>query len=243
MRERRRRTGRIVSARARDEMLCLLAHELKTPLTVIKGYADQLAWANGQGQPLMLEDSLAAIQRQVDRLRELVCDLLDHAAADLRQLELRMQAIPISEVLDELLTDLAVAHGREIERRVTPGLWVTGDRARLEQVVRNLLDNACKYSPPETPVRVTLQPRGAEVALAISDQGEGISAEVLPHLFDPFYRSPAARQYQPAGGFGLGLALCRQLVLQHRGAIDVESAPGAGSTFCVRLPLRSSDDT
>jgi signal transduction histidine kinase len=209
---------------------------MQTPLTVIKGYADQLAWAHEQAEPLMLEESLAAIQRQVEHLRKLARDLLDHTAADLRQLCLQVHEIPFSEVVEELLTDLAVAHGREIQRQVTPGLWVRGDRVRLEQVVRNLLDNACKYSPADTPVRVTLQPRGDEVALAVSDQGEGISADELPHLFDPFYRAVTVRDRLPHGGFGLGLALCRQLVLQHQGVIDVESAPGAGSTFNVRLP-------
>jgi len=223
-------------ARERDTALCVLAHELQSPLTVIKGYADQLCWAHERGEPLQLDDALAAIRRQVERLRALVRDMLDQTAANLRQLRLEMSDVSLSELLDVLLTDLAVAQRREVLREVTPNLWVRGDRRRLEQVVRNLLENACKYSPADTPVRVTLAPRGAEVAMAITDQGEGIPAEELPRLFAPFYRTASARARQPRGGLGLGLALCRRLVAQHHGAIRVESTPGAGATFYVYLP-------
>jgi signal transduction histidine kinase len=125
-------------------------------------------------------------------------------------------------------------HQFVIEGDDTP-LLVQGDELRLEQVVHNLIGNAVKYSPAGGLVRLTLQQRGEQVSLAVTDHGMGISAAALPHLFDRFYRAPNAADHA-ISGLGIGLYVVHEIVVLHGGTVTVTSEEGVGSTFTVVLP-------
>ncbi|HEY3376962.1 MAG TPA: PAS domain-containing sensor histidine kinase [Armatimonadota bacterium] len=227
-----------ITVDASPPALCLTSHELQSPLTVIKGYAEQLLWAQQHGQPLALEAALQAITRQTERMQRLITDVLTLSAEQARPLALERREVEMCPLIARVLDELFVTNRRPVERRLTPHVRLHGDPLRLEQVLYNLLDNAFKYSPPASPVSVTLTGDEAQVTLSVHNEGEGIPADELPHVFDPFYRARAARTGREAGGFGIGLALCRHIVELHGGVVQVESTPGAGVTFSVQLPCR-----
>ncbi|HEX2949718.1 MAG TPA: ATP-binding protein [Armatimonadota bacterium] len=222
--------------RAKEEFICITSHELQSPLTVIKGYAEQLLWSQQQQLPMSLVDSLQAIDRQVVRMRRLISDLLDISAAEINKLQLELGAVDLSELIRKISHDVAMIHQRMVNQELIPGLIIRCDALRVEQIIRNLLDNAFKYSPPHTEVTVKLRTWEHEVEVIVSDQGDGIPSEEIAQLFTPFYRAKLARKNKPTAGFGLGLALTNHLVRKHGGKITVESIVGVGSTFHVFLP-------
>jgi signal transduction histidine kinase len=127
-----------------------------------------------------------------------------------------------------------------VEVPTTPTLLVRGDALRLEQALRNVLQNAIKYSPAGGEVRVEAQRGGAWAALTVTDQGIGIPPEALPQLFDPYYRAPSVRS-EHISGLGIGLFVTREIVALHGGEIAVSSAEGLGTTVSIRLPLLTAD--
>jgi signal transduction histidine kinase len=222
--------------RAKEEFVCITSHELQSPLTVIKGYADQLLWARTQGQDHIDDASLLAIDRQVARMRRLVQDLLDISSAAINRLHLEISDIALDDALARMVDEFSQTSGRIVTLTAASGARVRGDLLRLEQVVRNLLDNAAKYSPTDTPIAVTLTADAHEVHVAVRDAGNGIPPEEVALIFDPFYRARAARVSMPTVGFGLGLTLCRHIVERLGGRITIDSTPGEGSVFTVVLP-------
>lgn len=225
-----------------EEVLCMASHELQSPLTVIKGYVDQLRWARAQQQPVPLDQALEAIERQVGRMQRLVHDVLELSAVSITGLQYSMREVALTTLLDSVLDDLAVAQRREILRALAPQISLYCDPLRIEQVVRNLVENACKYSPATTPITVTLLPGQDSVTLAVHDEGDGIPPGEIALIFDPFYRTHTAPAGKATSGFGLGLTLCQRIVEVHGGVITARSAPGGGSTFFVTLPHQMQND-
>ncbi len=214
---------------AKDELLALLGHELRTPLSSIKGYGQLMA------------RQLATVQEQVQRLDALIADVLDSAHTEAGPLPLRREPLSVSDLVRSACERFVAAQpGRTVQTSVVATAVIEGDADRLSQVLDNILSNAAKYSPPDAPieVRTYIDPGVAEhVRIAITDQGAGIAAEHLPRLFDRFYRVPADGAPSPAG-FGLGLSIVRDLVEAHGGRVEVYSAGrGKGSTFTVVLPV------
>lgn len=211
------------------------SHELRTPLAVLLSHAE-LALAR-QRSPAEYQAALQTIQRSGQRMRELVEDLLVLARANSGRLELRKESTDLKRLAEEaaqLLKPLAEAEGVRLE--------VTGssveksvDPARLSQALVNLIGNGIKYNRPggTVSVQVASDPGGATIQ--VKDTGEGIPAESLPHLFEPFFRVDAARSRE-TGGSGLGLAITRRLINAHGGEIAVASEAGVGSCFEIRLP-------
>ena len=236
------------TARAREEFLSVASHELKTPLTTLKGSAQLLARQLNRAEPDRegVGRSLVRLQTQIDRLEALIADLLDASRLQQSELALRLEPVDLAalarQVSDRFLpgSEEGPAHALLLD---TPspvvGLW---DADRLDQVLTNLVSNALKYSPQGGEVRVRVaraeEPGGEseQAEVVVSDQGIGIPAAEQATLFAPFVRGSAARQI--AGGTGLGLYISARIVERHGGTIAVESAPGRGSTFTVRLPLR-----
>jgi signal transduction histidine kinase len=210
---------------AKDELLAIVGHEMRTPLSSIKGY----------GQ--MMSRQLGTLQEQVQRMDQLIGDILDTAGADTGRLSLRREPLSVRDIVTSACERFELAHpSRRVERRLEAEALIEGDSVRLSQVMDNLLSNAAKYSPPDAPVAVHTSMDGEWVRIAVRDRGVGVSAEHLPRLFDRFYRVPAGDVAAPKG-FGLGLSIVRDLVEAHGGRVEALSdGPGTGSTFIVTLP-------
>jgi signal transduction histidine kinase len=225
----------------RQDDIATLAHELRNPLGAIVNALHILERFGAPDAQVVHLRNL--IGRQTKHLTRLVEDVLDLARLRHGKLRLESQRMDLREVV-RLVVDTVRASGRAGDREVrddlgTVPIVVDGDATRLEQVVRNLVDNAVKYSPQGTAISVSIETQGAMAALRIRDEGIGIAADMLPRLFEPFAQAEAAGK-RAAGGLGLGLPLVQAIVEQHGGTVAAHSdGLGKGSEFVVRLPLRS----
>jgi signal transduction histidine kinase len=232
------------TARLRQEFLSIASHELKTPITTIKANAELLAIQ--LGKPELDRDRLARymtrLNGQIARLELLVADLLDVSRLQQGQLRLRLEPVDLVALARQVIERFTQAgdRGRHAFALAAPraltGRW---DADRLDQIFTNLVGNALKYSPDGGEVAVRIRrvegDRGGAAELVVGDEGIGIPAAERGALFQPFVRGVAASRI--AEGTGLGLYITARLVERHGGTIGVESEPGRGSTFTVRLPL------
>ncbi len=227
----------------RRDFVANVSHELKTPITSIKGFVETLldgALAN----PEDTERFLRIVATQADRLNAIIEDLLALSKIEQseRAADLVVEEVAIRDVLEAVLYDCQTkAAQREIQVRVDceDSLLVRINAPLLEQAVTNLLDNALKYSEQGSEVLVTAVENDSEVTIAVSDHGCGIDDEHLPRLFERFYRVDKARS-RKLGGTGLGLAIVKHIVQAHQGRITVDSTPGVGSVFRIHLPLSTA---
>jgi heavy metal sensor kinase len=213
------------------------SHELRTPLTVMRGELESLAQDPILGRET--RESLGSVLEEVERLAKIVESLfalsrLDagEAHAEWVRFDLAELAATTAEQMGLLATDKQV----RVECDSTPGVTVQGDRARLKQVIVNLLDNAIKYTPAGGQVRLRVHREAGFGILEVSDDGIGIPPEALPHVFKRFFRVDVSRSRQQ-GGAGLGLAIVKSICTAHGAQVEVSSRAGGGSTFRVRQPL------
>jgi two-component system CheB/CheR fusion protein len=238
--ELQRRIEQLAEAdRQKDRFLAMLGHELRNPLAPLRN-AVQILGMPGLDQAT-LRDTRALMERQVEQLVRLVDDLLDVSQIVRGQLDLRLQVVDLAQVLDHAVeTVQPVLRSRGHQLATTPSpepLHARADLVRLSQAIANLLTNAAKYSPPGSSVRLSLERDGSCAVIRVSDEGEGMSPELLPRVFDVFVRgdSPAVRTQ---AGLGLGLALVKRTVELHGGSVSAHSdGPGLGSELVLRLPL------
>jgi signal transduction histidine kinase len=223
--------------RIRDEFLAVAAHELRTPLTTLLLKLNSAERVVRKGSALSPE-VLGRAASKVKQLATLVSDLLDVGRIQAGSFQLRLQPLSLGTLVQEVAEGFQGASPRHSVEVVVPAqdVQVQADRARLEQVVSNLMENAIKYSPEAGNVRISVQTRGREAVLSVQDSGIGIDPESQPHLFQRFFRARASRQSNIAG-LGLGLYICKEVVERHGGHIEVESELGHGSTFFVSLPI------
>ena len=226
--------------RLKDEFLSTLSHELRTPLTAILGWA-QLLLRTDELDLAKVQRGMKVIERNSMTELRLVETLLDVSAITCGKVDLKLQPVSIAQVIQAVLdsaTPIAEAKRVRISQSLsgaTSRVW--GDPGRLEQIVWNLLSNAIKFTPPGGRVAVSLREVGETAQLRISDTGEGISANVLPYVFDRFRQADSSSTRQH-GGLGLGLTIVRDLVRMHGGTVRGESAgEGQGAAFTVDLPL------
>jgi PAS domain S-box-containing protein len=228
--------------RLRQGYLRNVSHEFRTPLTVIKGYAEFLAETGSPG-PEGLKDVMRILVDSCDRVIDLVDTLLEVSRVEQEEAEriLQVQTLDLRELAAaslELLRPAAERKGVALDLEFSgESLELEGDRGLLRQVVRKLVDNAVKYSAPGTRVAVRGSARGDELALEVEDRGIGIAEEHLSRIFEKFYMVDGGMTRR-LGGTGVGLYLVREIVKLHHGAVDVQSLPGQGSVFSVRLPRR-----
>jgi len=208
------------------------SHELRTPLTSIRGNTAMLR----QVPQMSEEDRTAALEEiydEAERMSRLVNDLLTLARAD-SGISLRRQLVALPQLVGAVVAQVArLAGDKSVSIEGLAPIQVRGDPDALRQLLLILLDNALKYTPAGGRITVGLEAGGDAAVLKVADTGMGIPPEHLPHIFERFYRVDPARS---GGGSGLGLAIARWLAEAHGGGIQVESAPGRGSTFTVRLP-------
>ena len=222
----------------RREFVANVSHELRTPLTAIKGYAETLR-DGGLKDPAQAAEFVGVIHRHAERLRELIEDLLDLAAVE--QGQARLTLVPVAP-RDAVAQAEAVVRPAAEGKRQTLSVAIPdgtpaarADRDRLAQVLINLLDNAVKFTPEGGRIGVGAAAGNGRVVLSVFDNGVGIQPEDLGRVFERFYRADRSRDRRE-GGTGLGLAIAKHLVQAMGGTIEVESRPGAGTTFRVSLP-------
>lgn len=241
-------TDLVRALRVKDEFVAMVSHELRTPLTSILGYLDLAALDVSPKDPR--RGYLEVVQRNARRLLRLVNDLLVTAQTERGVLELDRHPVDLVRLVQESTDDLrgrAVEAGVDVVLDLQPGLWVSGDRDRLAEVVDNLVTNAVKYSHRGGAVRVRLTAAeaagdaGLQAALTVSDDGIGIEEADRRQLFTKFFRAQEA-QRRAIQGVGLGLSISKAIVTGHGGTIEVHSEPGVGTTFEVRLPMAAAPD-
>jgi signal transduction histidine kinase/ActR/RegA family two-component response regulator len=223
------------ASRAKDEFLAMLGHELRNPLSPIVT-ALELLELRGQAE----SREVVIIRRQVQHMVRLVDDLLDVSRITRGKVHLEKQAVEIAVVVAravEMASPLLEQRQHALAVDVpAAGLEVYGDADRLAQVAANLLTNAARYTPPGGSIRVRGYVEDGEIVLSVRDNGQGLSAELLPRVFNLFVQGPRSADRQE-GGLGVGLTLVRSLVAMHGGRVEAQSdGPGKGSTFLVRLP-------
>ena len=220
--------------RAKAEFIANASHELKTPLFAISGYLEVL---EDEEDEEVRDTFLKDMKLQTERLQNLARTLLDLSRLDSGSVTFRLEDVDLEELLYETRTAFRYAD-REIDIRSEEGLPpVNTDPIQLQRMISILLDNALKYSPPGEPVSLDLARNGKGLKITVSDRGCGIPEQEIPYIFDRFYRAQGSSR---ADGTGLGLALAQE-ISGHIGAdIQVESAPEAGSSFTVSLPLDGS---
>ncbi len=224
--------------RAKRELVVNVSHELRTPVALIRGHVESLL-LRGQDDDSEAQRGLAVIQRETERLGQLIEDLFALSTAEAGALPLDVEPVQLGEVVEEVVGAVQPIARREhqiaVVAQVAPDLPpALVDRRRVVQVLGNLVRNALRYTPEGGLVAVRAERQDGQVAITVEDTGEGILPERLPHVFERFYRGDGARDR--ASGAGLGLAIVRELVEAMGGSVAVESVLGQGSRFTFRLP-------
>lgn len=224
--------------RRQTEFLAVVAHELRNPLAPISNAAALLGTLPAEE---LLPRLQAVIERQVAQISRLVEDLLDVSRASTGKLRLERRRVDLAGIIGEAVDGSRPARkkrGQQLEvHRPAGALEVHGDPIRLTQVLGNLLDNASKYTPIGGEIGLSVVVAGDTIVMTVSDNGIGITADALPHIFEPFVQDPLAIGFNSAG-LGIGLTVVRELVEAHGGNVSVTSAgSGLGSQFVVTLPL------
>ena len=222
----------------KSQLLSTVSHELRTPLASIKGFATTLLRDDIEWDPESRHEFLSIIDEESDRLTELISNLLDMSRIEAGTLRVEPEPTDLEPIIRETADQFQMmSHAHEIRLnlpRVLPPVMVDPRRAR--QVLRNLLENAVKYSPEGGPITISAQVADGRVQTSVADRGIGIEPKQLEHIFDRFYQVDSASTRQ-VGGSGLGLSICKAIIEVHGGEIWVESQAGYGSTFHFTLPL------
>ncbi len=223
--------------RAKDEFLATMSHELRTPLNAIVGWSNLLQ--TGAVSPEKMPGALEAIERNARMQSRLIEDMLDLARIEQGKLVLSVGPTEMIRVVEAALDSVRIAaeaKGIRLQPVLDSHATIVGDADRLQQVVWNLLSNAIKFTPKGGRVQVRVRREHSYVELVVADDGQGIDAAFLPHVFDRF-RQADSKMSRKAAGLGLGLAIVRSIVELHGGTVKAQSdGPGQGSTFVVRLP-------
>ncbi len=234
---------------ARQEFLGLVSHELKTPVAVLKAYIELLLH-KGEIDPLRAadQDVLVRMMEQSDRMLAMIEQLLDLQKIEGGQLPLEISRFDLVDLARRVSESLQLtSQGNRIVLRTQGEISVPADRRRIEEVLSNLMENAIKYSPEGSQIAVTVETRpgsntgASEALVSIADQGVGIPARDLPHIFERFYQGEGrGRLHRGHVGLGLGLYIAREIVDRHGGRVWAESTEGKGSIFHFTLPLVTS---
>lgn len=227
------------AVRSRDEFLSLAAHELKTPLTSLRGFSQAILRKHdktGAIDRAEVVHALRHIDRQTKRLADLAHQLLDVSRLEAGKLVVDREETPISSMVNDALASIREVYPKRVFQVRDAGsakAWI--DPSRMEQVITNLVENAVKFSPANTPVEIDVVTDGQDqIVISVRDHGRGIPEDDRSKVFRRFYQAHPQQHY---GGMGLGLYISSQIVEMHGGTIACEAPEGGGSRFVVRLPV------
>jgi two-component system CheB/CheR fusion protein len=223
-----------LAEREKDDFISIASHELKTPLTALKGslqILDRMKEQPTQMLPALLNQAV----KSMDKVTTLVDELLNAGRMTEGQLHLKKTRFNLSKAIDECCLHVTAAGVYRIVTRGLQDQMVEGDPERLQRVIVNLVNNAIKYAPHSKEIVIEVAEQAAGVKISVSDKGPGIAPEKIPHLFDRYYRADS--QGEQYSGLGLGLYISAEIIKKHGGRIGVDSQPGQGSTFWFTLPL------
>ncbi len=237
--------GRVASTQqAQHDFLANVSHDLRTPLTSIQGFS-QAIMEGVAADPESAQHAARVIHDEAGRLHRLVESLLDLARIEAGQLDIRQNAVALSDLLDGIGASLSLKaqeKGLALALDVPPDLpRIPGDGDRLAQVFTNLLDNAIAHTPPGGTITLAARAQADGIAVTVQDTGSGIPAADLPRIFERFYQVDKSRESNRRSGMGLGLAITKQIVEAHGGTIQVASKVGEGAIFTVWLPFRAPE--
>ncbi len=228
--------------RLKDDFVLTASHELRSPLTSVQGFAELLMLERESLTPKQVE-TVEVILDNCRHLVRLLNDLLDLARSDAGRLAIRPQPTEVAPLIEDVARTMRAqteAAGQSLSEDVEPGLpQINVEPARIRQILVNLITNAHEYSPEGASIEVSAHAVSAEVEIAVSDNGPGIPADQVERIFERFTRGDAGLT-QRVGGTGLGLAISKSLAEAHGGSIAVESTPGVGSIFRIRLPIATT---
>lgn len=219
----------------KDDFIKMASHELKTPVTTIKGYV-QVLQLRAQNKDVFLTDSLVTIDRQVSKLTKLIADLLAATKFETGKLPVNKEVFAINELIESLAKDtrtIAPRHTITVTHHDTVSIY--GDKDRIAQVFSNLIDNAIKYSPAASGIMIDINKAGDKVIIAVRDFGIGIAPGEEQKIFERFYRA-GGKSEATYPGFGIGLYIVNEIIALHEGRVWVKGEKGKGATFFVELP-------
>ena len=227
----------------RKELIANVSHDLRTPLTMVKAYAEMIRDLSGDN-PVKREEHLKVIIDESDRLSNLVNDLLAISRIESGKMELNKQSFSIKEKLEDCMTRyqlLIEQEGYDIQYIPDDDVTVTADMEKIDQVIYNFINNAINYSGDEKVIRLVQKNKPGAVRIEVTDNGQGISKELLPKVFDRYYRGEKYKR--DVVGTGLGLSICKEILKKHDFAFGVTSTEGVGSTFWFEIPVEEKKHT
>jgi signal transduction histidine kinase len=221
----------------RNEFIGMVVHELKTPMTSLRGYAQLLARRCTRAGDMQMYQLAQRMDSQIGKLNALINDIQDVTRFASGKLQLRESYFAFDELVDEIIDEIQLtAQQQTITREGKTDKMVWGDAMRIGQVITNFLTNAIKYAPQAGAIHVKTEADEHQVTLCVQDFGPGIAHDVQAKIFDPFYRLDDTSQ-RDIPGLGLGLHIASEIIKRHEGTIWVESEEGTGATFCFSLSL------
>ncbi len=226
----------------------LCAHELRNPMTGIRGIFSLVRKRLAKGQPSEEATKfLGHAEREIDRLSNIINQIMEvfkEQAEQSRELNYKWQVLELGEILSRVVIaaqPMSSNHKIELDMNVEDEIWINGDPERLEDVLRNLISNAVKFTPDGRKIVISMQTEKDWAVIKVQDEGVGIPEEHLHHVFKSFFRSENFIEKDP-GGMGLGLYLSKEIISRHGGSIWAENNPGRGSTFYIKLPIYYSEE-
>lgn len=220
--------------RLQDDFVSTISHELRTPLGFIKGYSTSLLREDTVWDKATQREFLNIIDEEADRLTRLIEDMLESARLQSNTLQFKFSPVRIDALVRDVATRISMYQPRlKITFDFQPLPPFRGDGTRLAQVFENLFSNAIKYAP-DSEISIGMRATADKIRIIFTDKGEGIPEDYLPFIFERFYRVPGERT---VAGTGLGLYICKQIIMAHHGNIWVESVLGEGVTFIIELPI------
>ena len=230
-------------SRAHTDFVANASHELRTPLASILGYVETLRETGADFDTSTSQKFLGTIEREAKRMHSLISDLMSLSRVEAEKHDLPETQFELAPLVERAARDAAGSErAHRLDFQLVEQPLAQGDEHQIEQVIRNLVENSLKYGSEAGQVRIRLDnSRLDEARITVSDQGEGIPSEHVPHLTRRFYRTDPGRS-RASGGTGLGLAIVKHIVERHRGRLDIESQEGVGTRVTVRLPKVAVDE-